>query len=97
MNMVRCAKSEHKRHLNQLRHRFTEDVTAQEEIKVVVLYDMFDITTLTREMVVPRLTSKRKRKRGEPWSPDPKRKKKSISEENNLEEDVLFWNLQTGR
>lgn len=57
-------KSEHKRHINQLRHRFTDDVTAQKEVPMTVLYDIFEVSTpLTTEILVPRQNSKRKIKR----------------------------------
>ena len=54
MYIVRSAKWEDKRYLNQLRPRFTEDVIAQEEVLIDVLYDTFDILTLTPNIVVPR-------------------------------------------
>ena len=79
--MVHNTKWEHKRRLKQLRPRFTEDVTAQEEVQMDVLYDTFDIPIPTPEMVVPRWSSKRKRKQIEPLSPDPKRKKKLFPKE----------------
>ena len=56
-----------------------EDVTAQEEVLMDVLYDIFDILTPTPEMIVPRQTSKRKRKQVDPLSPDPEKKKNYFS------------------
>ena len=73
--MVKGAKWEHKRHLNQLRKRFTEDLK-DKEVPMEVFYDMFDVPTPPQpEIVAERRTSKRKRKRVERLSPDPKRKK----------------------
>ena len=52
MSMVCSTKWQHKRHLNQLRLRFTEDITSQEEVPVHVLYDTFNISTSSPKMVV---------------------------------------------
>ena len=73
--MVKCKKWEHKRHVNQIRPRYTEEVT--EEVPMEVLYDMFDVPAPPVQAAPefkPR-TSKRKRTRVVPFSPDPKRKR----------------------
>ena len=66
MYIILNAKWEYKRHLNLLRPRFTEDVIAQEEVLIDVLYDAFDIPTPTPGMAVPRQSNKRKKKWVEP-------------------------------
>lgn len=76
MYWVKSFKGEHKRHLNQLRSRFTEDVREDQEIPMDILCETFDIPAPPiAETVIPRRTSKRKRIPVEPFSPDPKRKR----------------------
>ena len=79
-----------------MRPRFTENKTTQDEVPMDVLFDTFDIPTLTLEMVVLRQSSKRKRKQVEPLSPDLKRKKysflrKIISRGKYCREEMIFY------
>ena len=69
MYMLEGKKYEHQRHINQLRSRYTKNVIEQ-EILMEVLYDLFDKPALP----IP-ITERWKRKRVEPFSPDPKRKR----------------------
>lgn len=74
MYTVRSAKREHKRYMNHLRPRYTEDVIAWKEVLMDTLYDIFDIIAPSdTEIVVSRRNSKIKHV--EPLIPDPKRKK----------------------
>ena len=60
--------------INQLRPRYTENVIEFQEVLLKVLYNMFDIPTPPIS-IFEKQTSKRKRKRVEPFSSDPKRKR----------------------
>ena len=58
--MVKSKKLKHKRYLNQLRRRFTEEISKDNEEPMEVLYDLFDIPTPPLpEMVVQKRTSKK--------------------------------------
>ena len=74
--MVKSKKLIHKRHLNQLRRRFTEEISKDNEEPMEIFYDLFDIPTPPLpETVVQKRTSKRKRTWVECLGPDPKRKR----------------------
>ena len=74
--MLKSKKWEHKRHVNQIRPRYTKEVT-DEEVPMEVLYDMFDVPAPPVQATpeFEQRTSRRKRKRVAPFSPDPKRKR----------------------
>ena len=74
MYMLKGKKYEHQRHVNQLRPRYTEIVIEDQEVPMEVLYNVFDIPA-PPILIIEKQTSKRKRKRVEPFSPDPKRKR----------------------
>ena len=97
MYMVKSKKLIHKRHLNQFRRRFTEEISKDnEEPMEVLLYDLFDIPTpplpetivpkkIVPKTIVPKKTSKRKRT-----------KEKDINSGGiNLEGEVLCWKPST--
>ena len=71
--MLKGKEYEHQSHINHLRPRYTENIE-EEEVPMEVLYDMFNISTPLIP-ITERCNSKRKRKRVEPFSPDPKRKR----------------------
>ena len=83
MYMLKGKKYEHQKHINQLRPRYTEDFIEDQEVPMEVLYNMFDIPTSPIPMFESR-TSKRKRKRVEPFRVDPKRKSYLLISEGNL-------------
>ena len=59
--MVKSKKLIHKRHLNQLRRRFTEEISKDNEKPMEVLYDLFEILIPPLpETIVQKRTSKRK-------------------------------------
>ena len=72
MYMLKGEKYEHQRNINQLRHRYTENVIEEQKVPMKVLYDVFNIPTPLIPIIEKRT---RKRKRVEPFSPDPKRKR----------------------
>ena len=72
MYMLKGVKYEYQRNINQLRHRYTENVIEEQEVPMEVLYNVFDIPAPPIPIFEKRT---RKRKRVEPFSPDPKRKR----------------------
>ena len=75
MYKVRSKNWDHKRHLNQIRPRYTKDVVEDKEVPMEVLCDTFDIPAPPSTEMCTRRTSKRKRIRVIPFSPNPKRKR----------------------
>ena len=72
MYMLKGKKYEHQRHINHLRPRYNESVIEEHEVPMEVLYDVFDIPAPS-VLIIEKRT--RKRKRVEPFSSDPKRKR----------------------
>lgn len=72
--MVQGQRWEHKRHINQLKRRFTVLVSPRKEVPNEILYDMFDVPTLP-EISEPRRYSKRKRTATEHSNIEPKLKR----------------------
>ena len=81
MYMLKGKKYEHQRHINDLRRRYTENVIKDQKVPLGVLYDVFDISAPPIP-TFERRTSKRKRV--EPFSPDPKRNRYYLISEGNL-------------